>query len=87
MAEIPVRIQLRTMSDVVSKVLCLFDGFPKAPALGFLGFLENFCSDMQENVISVFLVWRDKFYNMARAVCVLKAVEIKQQMKELQFYS
>lgn len=51
-----------------------------------LGFLQN-SSDMQENVISVFLVWRDKFDNMTRAECVLKAVETKQQMKELQFYS
>lgn len=75
------------MADVVSKGLCLFDGFPKAPALGLLGFLENFSSDMQENVISVLLVWRDKFDNMTRAECMLKAVEIKQQMKELQFYS
>lgn len=87
MAAIPVRIQLRTMSDVVSKVLCLFDSFPKAPALGFLGFLENFCSDIQENVFSVFLVRRDKFDNMTRAEHVLKAVEIKQQMKKLQFSS
>ena len=44
------------MADVVSEGLCLFGGFPKAPAHGMLGFLENFSSDMQENVISVFLV-------------------------------
>lgn len=78
MTEIRVRIWLRTMCDMVSKVLCLFDGFPKAPALGFLGFLENFCSDMAENVISVFLAWRDKFDNMTRAERALRAVEIKQ---------
>lgn len=75
------------MADVVRKGLCLFDGFPKAPAFGMLGFLENFSSGMQENVISVSLVWRDKFDNMTRAECELKAVEIKQQMKGLQFYS
>jgi len=56
MAEIPVRIELRTLVDVVSKGLCVSGGFPKAPALGTLGFLENFSSDIQENVISGFLV-------------------------------
>lgn len=75
MAGIPVRIQLRTIADVISKGLWLFDGFPKA--LRMLGFLENFSSDRKENVISVFLVWRDKFDNMTRAECVLKAMEIK----------
>lgn len=63
------------MADVISKGLCLFDGFPKA--LGMLGFLENFSSDMKENVISVFLVRKDKFDNMTRAECALKAMEIK----------
>lgn len=64
-----------------------FDGFPKAPVLGTLWFCEHFSSDMQKNVISIFLAGRDKFDNMTRAEHMLKAVKIKQQMKRRQFSS
>lgn len=56
MAEIPVKIQLRTTDELVSKNLYVFDDFPKAPALGMPCFHDNFSSDVQKNVISVFLV-------------------------------
>lgn len=56
MTEIPVKIQLRTTDELVSKNLDVFDDFPKAPALGMLCFHDHFSACQRKNLIYVFLV-------------------------------